>query len=192
MKFLSNRRRSRNILSLPPPIIPETNTTSRFLRRSLVHDRGALIIYVVRGRDVHDTIGNREPRYDRLAETQKRDALPRRTRPVTLPPPFFSLSSSGERERANKELRTREDVWERRGGGGESRNAFLSPSIRRGKFFVGGGELGRGDFPFEDHPDLRRRGGSSLDYRAPLRDHLGGRRADELGESFSKDFYSAR
>lgn len=57
---------------------------------------------------------------------------------------------------------------------------------------MGGGELGRGDFPFEDHPDLRRRGGSSLDYRAPLRDHLGGRRADELGESFSKDFYSAR
>lgn len=100
------------------------------------------------------------------AETQKRNALPRRTtssHAFLLLLLFFLLCrpllspSSRERERANKELRTRAGAFLVRDGGTITRLLWEEEEIREtlfffllegGKVFLGeGGKLGRDDFP---------------------------------------------
>lgn len=157
------------------PLTPHRRLFPKRIRRpadlsfTIALHAGALIIYVVRGRDdgrdVYDTIGNRERRYDRLllrGNAKKKRSSPASSHASLLLLLPLPCSLSRERERANKELRTRAGAFLVRDGGAITRvlwkeeeeeetreTLFFFLSIPRGKFsFEGGGETGSRRFSF--------------------------------------------
>lgn len=158
------------------PLTPHRRLFPKRIRRpadlsfTIALHAGALIIYVVRGRDdgrdVYDTIGNRERRYDRLllrGNAKKKRSSPASSHASLLLLLPLPCSLSRERERANKELRTRAGAFLVRDGAAITRvlwkeeekeeetreTLFFFLSIPRGKFsFEGGGETGSRRFSF--------------------------------------------
>lgn len=116
------------------PLTPHRRLFPKRIRRpadlsfTIALHAGALIIYVVRGRDdgrdVYDTIGNREQRYDRLllrGNAKKKRSSPASSHASLLLLLPLPCSLSRERERANKELRTRAGAFLVRDGGAITR-----------------------------------------------------------------------